>query len=70
MNGNIEADPMFCVNAEADSFAIASNSPCAPGNHPDGVDCGIIGARGIGCGPVPVRSSSWGRIKALLKERQ
>ena len=26
-----------------------ANSPCLPGNHPDGYDCGLIGALGEGC---------------------
>jgi hypothetical protein len=51
INGNISEDPLFC-DPENGDFTLAENSPCLPGNHPDGVDCGLIGAFGEGCGPV------------------
>ncbi len=44
--GNFKADPMFCVPPDSGLLSI---SPCAPGNHPDGLDCGRIGAEGVGC---------------------
>jgi hypothetical protein len=44
VNGNISADPMFCAPA---SYELDPDSPCAPGNHPDGVACGLIGARPV-----------------------
>jgi hypothetical protein len=47
VNGNISADPMFCAPA---SYELDPDSPCAPGNHPDGVACGLIGARPV-CAP-------------------
>ena len=47
--GNVSVDPRFCAPSERD-FALRADSPCAPGNHPDGHDCGRIGALGIGCG--------------------
>jgi predicted outer membrane repeat protein len=50
-NGNFSADPLFC-DAAADNFALSRSSPCLPGNHPYGADCGLIGAHGMGCDGV------------------
>jgi len=59
VNGNIEADPLLC-NLGAGDFTLHHDSPCLPGRHPDGVDCGLIGAWPVGCPsvgvPVPERS--------------
>jgi hypothetical protein len=66
VNGNISSDPKFCDH-QSDNFALCDNSPCVPGNHPDGADCGLIGALGTGCGPTPVQQTSWGRLKALFR---
>ncbi len=49
LDGNIAADPLFCAD---EVYSLAENSPCLPGNHPDGYDCGLIGALGQGCGPA------------------
>lgn len=46
MNGNIEADPLFC-DAEHGDYEIARDSPCAPGFGGQG--CGRIGGLGVGC---------------------
>jgi parallel beta-helix repeat protein len=48
LGGNVEIDPLFCDRTH---YWLRSDSPCLPGNHPDGADCGVIGARGAGCGP-------------------
>ena len=48
INGNISVDPMFC-DPENRVFSINRMSPCLPGNHPSGEDCGLIGALGQGC---------------------
>lgn len=48
--GNFSADPLFC---DREQYAIDAISPCLPGNHPNGVDCGLIGALGQGCGVLP-----------------
>lgn len=48
VNGNISQNPFFC-DAAAHDYSIHEMSPCAPGNHPGGDVCGLIGARGIGC---------------------
>ena len=51
VDGNFSAPPLFC----SPEFTLASISPCLPGNHPDGVDCGLIGAfGGGGCGASSV----------------
>ena len=47
LGGNLETDPLFCDRV---GYLLRGNSPCLPGNHPEGADCGVIGARGAGCG--------------------
>jgi predicted outer membrane repeat protein len=68
VNGNFSAPPLFCDTAGGD-FTLEDCSPCLPGNHPDGYDCGgIIGAFGSGCGcGVPADPWTWGMIKAMYK---
>jgi len=63
--GNFSADPQFCGLVAAYDFDLDGGSPCAPGNHPDGAACGLIGALPASCGGVPVQSVTWGGIKAL-----
>lgn len=53
VDGNFSWNPVFCGQFDA-PLALHAGSPCLPGNHPDGADCGLIGAYGIGCGPVDV----------------
>ena len=64
-NGNISLDPCFCE----DSYMLGENSPCAPGNSRE--ECGLIGARGVGCedcgSPVPVVPATWGQLKSLFR---
>jgi hypothetical protein len=66
VHGNFAADPSFCDAASGD-FSLATNSPCLPGNHPAGWDCGLIGALGQGCGPVALQPSTWAVIKARYR---
>jgi hypothetical protein len=42
-----------------------------PGNHPDGYECGLIGAWGEGCscGPSETEPTTWGAIKAMYKQQ-
>ncbi|MEZ4655484.1 MAG: FlgD immunoglobulin-like domain containing protein [Candidatus Eisenbacteria bacterium] len=47
--GNFSANPLFCGGDGADGFLVDAASPCLPGNHPDGADCGTVGALGQGC---------------------
>ena len=65
-NGNFSADPFFCDPA-ADDFTLHGDSPCLSGNHPDGVNCGPIGALGQGCPPTALAPSSWATIKARYR---
>jgi hypothetical protein len=44
-DGNLHEDPLFCLTA-AIALVISGNSPCAPAHNPE---CGLIGARGVGC---------------------
>jgi len=46
--GNISEDPLFC-DAESGDYRVRSDSPCAPGGHPDGDTCAFIGALPVGC---------------------
>jgi hypothetical protein len=68
INGNFSACPSFC-DAGGGDFTLCDESPCLPGNHPDGSDCGLIGAWGEGCvcGPSATESATWGSIKARYK---
>jgi hypothetical protein len=47
LGGNFELDPLFC---DRENYLVDVGSPCLPGQHPDGNECGTIGARGSGCG--------------------
>ena len=70
--GNFSADPLFC-DEQAGDLTLHANSPCLLGNHPDGFDCGLIGALGQGCnGPYTSveeeePTDSWTTIKALFR---
>jgi hypothetical protein len=69
-NGNFSACPSFCYSwAEPYDLHLCSGSPCLPGNHPDGVSCGLIGALGQGCdcGPSEAAPTTWGAIKAMYR---
>ncbi len=63
--GNFSLDPQFCGTVGSGQMQIAYDSPCAPGYHPDGDSCGLIGALPIDCGNAPVETTTWGRIKML-----
>ncbi len=67
IDGNFSADPSFC-DPDGDDYTLASNSPCLPGNHPDHVSCGTIGAFGEACGTVILERESWGRVKSRYRE--
>jgi hypothetical protein len=69
-NGNISACPSFCLaDAEPYDFRLCDDSPCLPGNHPDGYDCGLIGAwdEGCACGPTKTEPATWGAIKSIYR---
>jgi Right handed beta helix region len=65
IEGNFAADPQFCDLVTGD-LTLNGSSPCLPGNHPQGEDCGLIGAFDQGCGPTAVDPSTWGAIKAAF----
>lgn len=69
MNGNISVDPQFCAVDPPGSgnFLLQSDSPCAPGNHPNGTSCGLIGAYPVGCQEISVKPASWGTIKSIFR---
>jgi predicted outer membrane repeat protein len=64
IDGNFSACPSFC-NADMADFRLCDQSPCLPGNHPDGYECGLIGAweQGCACGPSRTEETSWSFIK-------
>jgi parallel beta-helix repeat protein len=68
INGNISVEPQFCGIKFSGNYYLQSDSPCAPGNHPDGYECGLIGALPVNCGKVDVENKSWGMIKSLYKK--
>jgi predicted outer membrane repeat protein len=70
VDGNVSEDPAFCnIDFEPYDLSLCDYSPCLPGNHPDGYDCGLIGALGEGCvcDPTSTKPSTWGAIKALYR---
>lgn len=68
-DGNISVDPQFCGSDPkvSGNYFLQSDSPCAPGNHPDGYLCDLIGAYPVGCQGVSVKKSSWGDVKSIYK---
>ena len=66
--GNFSADPAFCGVPGSGNFGLQSDSPCAPGNHPKGASCGLVGARPVDCGVSPVRKTSWSEIRSMFKK--
>jgi hypothetical protein len=58
-------DPLFCDVYQRD-FTLCANSPCLPENNVWGEQVGRFGA---GCGDCdsPVRTKSWGSIKAMYR---
>jgi hypothetical protein len=61
---DVHADPLFCDPENLD-LTVQTNSPAVP---PYSAPCGAIGAHGVGCGPVAVEDTSWGRIKNAFRE--
>jgi hypothetical protein len=65
--GDFSADPRFCAAISAtiapdplrfDSFNLRADSPCLPGQHPQGTNCERVGARSGGCRTSPATRSS------------
>lgn len=65
---DIIACPSFCF-ADGGDFHLCDESPCLPGNHPTGYECGLIGAlsEGCTCGPTATEPTTWGAIKAMYR---
>jgi parallel beta-helix repeat protein len=68
INGNLAVDPEFCGIDDSGNYYLQSDSPCAPGNHPAGYDCGVIGALPVNCGTVPTKQRTWGSVKEMYKK--
>lgn len=65
-NGNLCADPLFCLDASPDQpYSLHADSPCAP-EHSQG--CDLVGAWEVGCDATAVQRASWGSIKALYRQ--
>ncbi|HVP57931.1 MAG TPA: right-handed parallel beta-helix repeat-containing protein [bacterium] len=67
---NFSGCPGFCSwDIEPYDLQLCETSPCLPGNHPQGANCGLIGALGQGCacGPSETQPSTWGSIKAMYR---
>ncbi|MCA9750789.1 MAG: right-handed parallel beta-helix repeat-containing protein, partial [Gemmatimonadetes bacterium] len=62
VNGNFDANPVFCDAAGGD-FTLRADSPCAP----TGGLCGLVGALGVGCGTVSIEATGWGELKARFR---
>lgn len=67
--GNFTADPLFCGARGSLVYTIAGSSPCAPGLHPGGAGCSLIGAMPPACGSVRVQPVTWGQVKSLYRGR-
>lgn len=67
INGNFSGNPVFCGPGSGD-FSLDASSPCAPGNHPNGDSCGLVGAFPVSCGAVSVEERSWGAIKSMYAD--
>lgn len=66
LGNNFRLDPAFC-EAASGNYTLFDYSPCLPGHHPDGADCGLVGALGEGCGATSIEPMSWGAIKGLFR---
>ncbi|MBN2170903.1 MAG: hypothetical protein JW819_06260 [Candidatus Krumholzibacteriota bacterium] len=61
---NFSEDPELCGITGSGNCLLQSDSFCAPGNHPNGVACGLIGARDVGCDETAARAATWSAVKA------
>lgn len=66
VNGNFSEDPLFC-DPENGDYRLHCHSTCAPGNHPDGYPCGLVGALATGCGDSAGAQTTWSSLKALYR---
>jgi hypothetical protein len=47
LGGRFQEDPLFC---DHDNYELSEGSPCLPGHEHGGIDCGLVGGCGEGCG--------------------
>jgi hypothetical protein len=68
VNGNFSADPRFC-DPMTGNLRLGTCSPCLPGHHPAGYDCGgVIGAFGPECDcGTATQPTTWGAIKTIYR---
>jgi hypothetical protein len=69
LGGNFSQDPLFCDSANG-VFTVSRDSPCLPGNHPDGIACGLIGALGQGCGAPPTGACCFADGSCIVAEQE
>jgi hypothetical protein len=55
ISSNFSADPLFC-DFNHGTYTLDQKSPCLPGNHPNGLWCGLIGALDLQCGTASVQT--------------
>ena len=69
LGGNISVDPQFCsIDPVAyNNYHLQSDSPCAPGNHPSGYPCGLMGCEPVGCATTGSEKTNWSKVKQLFK---
>jgi hypothetical protein len=67
LGGNFSADPLFCNH---DDYTLDGQSPCLPGWEHGGIDCGLIGARGQGCGTAPTGACCFSNGSCSVEELQ
>ncbi len=65
IDGNFSADPQFCGITGSGNIYLQSDSPCAPGNHPVGAACDLIGAMPVICAGTATDAITWSRLKSL-----
>jgi parallel beta-helix repeat protein len=63
-DGNAQANPRICPKTLPDPY-VHETSPCLPGQHPQGADCGLIGALGMGCSGVVLVALNPGEVDYL-----
>jgi len=64
--GCFSADPLFCNETEGD-LHLLEGSPCLPQQH-GLLQCGLVGALGVGCAGSPTQKVTWGRIKSSFRD--
>jgi predicted outer membrane repeat protein len=65
--GNFIGDPEYCGIPASGNYYLQADSPCTPGNHPNGASCETIGAMPVSCGTTSTKLKTWGAIKDRYK---